>query len=279
MVIYVDRLLTLNALVNYLLLSATAQLTGETAPRLRRWIAAALGACYALVILLPEQRFWSMLSLKLLCAAVMAAICFGIRPRLLRQWMLLLVVSALYGGVVLLVETLLGGSVTLIHGVAYYPVSFSALLLTALGLWLLFSTLLARLGSHSGGDLVKAEICLQSVTVRCTALRDTGNSLRDPVSGDPALVVDWAVLRPLLPQAPAQLPADPVAALTLLQVCCPQLPLRLLPFKTVSGSSLLVSFRCHSIHIDGQAQPGALAAIAAGSISDGGAYQALTGGF
>ena len=160
LVIYVDRLLALNTLVNYLLLSAAARLGGETAPQLRRWLAAALGGCYALVVLLPGCSSLGMLSLKLLCAAVMAAVCFGLQPRLPRQWLLLLLLSALYGGAVLLVETLLGGSVTLIRGVAYYPVSFPALALTGAGLWLLFSTILARMGAHSGGELVPVTLSL-----------------------------------------------------------------------------------------------------------------------
>ena len=53
MVIYVDRLLALNALVNYLLLSAAAHLGGETCIRWRQALAAALGALYALAVLLP----------------------------------------------------------------------------------------------------------------------------------------------------------------------------------------------------------------------------------
>lgn len=276
MVIYVDRFLALNTLVNYLLLSATARLSGESCARSRRWIAAALGGCYALAVLLPKGSVLGMLSLKLLCAAGMAAICFGLRRRLLRQWLLLLTLSALYGGTVLLIETLLGGSVTIIRGAAYYPVSFTALILTGVGLWLLFSTVLARIGSHSGGELVPVTITLRGNTLRCTALRDTGNSLCDPVSGHPALVIDWAALRPLLAHAPQQLPSDPIEAMTALQQIGHSV--RLLPCKTVSGSGLLPALRCDTIVVDGQAQPGALAAIAAGRVSDGGAYQALTGG-
>lgn len=278
LVIYIDRLLLLNTLVNYLLLSATARLTGETSSRPRRWLSATLGGCYVLTVFLPEQQFWNMITLKLLCAGNMAAICFGFRRQLLRQWLLLLAISALYGGAVLLIETLLGGSVTLIRGVAYYPVSFSALLITALGLWLLFSTVLARLGGHSGGDLVAVELCLLGMSVHCTALLDTGNSLRDPISGNPALIVDWSVLHTLLSLAPEHLPADATVAMMQLKTCYPQLALRLLPCKTAIGRSLMIGLRCQSVRINGQLQPGALIAIAAEDVSDGGAYQALTGG-
>lgn len=278
MVIYVDRLLALNALVNYLLLSAAAHLGGETCIRWRQALAAALGALYALAVLLPGCRTLGMLGLKLLCAGAMAAVAFGLSPRLLRQWLLLLVLSALYGGVVLAVQTLLGGSVTLIGGVAYYPVHMRVLLLTAALLWLLFQTVLARLGAHSGGDLIPVQLTIGGRCAQLCALRDTGNSLCDPLSGQPVLIVEWAVLRPLLPGAPAALPGDPVAALEALRRLCPALRLRLLPYRTVARQGLLLAVRCDSIRLNGHAAPSPLAAISCTPVSDGGAYHALTGG-
>ena len=89
-------------------------------------------------------------------------------------------------------------------------------------------------------------------------------------------MVDWQTLRPLLPGAPRTLPQDPVAAMELLRPYAKAL--RLLPCKTVGGSGILPALRCDAITVAGQPQPGALAAIAAVRISDGGAYQALTGG-
>ena len=272
MTIYIDRILTLNALVNYLLLSTTARMCGDVASQLRRCLAAGLGACYALVVLLPGGHFWGMLSLKLLCAGGMVLVCFG-RRRMLRNWLLLLAVSALYGGAVLALETLLGGSVTVLGGVAYYPVHFPALIGTGVALWLLFSTVLTRLGGHSGGDLATLTLTLEGRTVTCTALRDTGNTLCDPVSGYPVPVVDWQTLHQLLPNAPPDLPEDPVAAMALLHARG-----RLLPCKTVSGTGLLPALRCDRVSIDGTRQAGTIVAVAAGSVSDGGAYHALIGG-
>ena len=190
MTVYIDQLLALNTLVNYLLLSAAGRLGGEAATRPRRLAGAALGACYALVVLLPGWRVWGMLSLKLLCAAAMTAAAFGLSPRLPRQWLLVLALSALYGGAVLAVETLLGGAVTMINGAAYYPVSFRTLVLTAGGVWLLFATVLARLGAHSGGDLAALTLSLDGRSTTVQALRDTGNSLCDPISGLPVPVVE-----------------------------------------------------------------------------------------
>lgn len=279
MVVYVDQLLALNALINYLLLSAATALSGEHSTRIRRALAAGLGAAYALAVLMPNCRTLGMLSLKLLCAAAMVAVAFGITHRLLRQWLMVLALSALYGGVVLAVETLTGNAVTMIGGVAYYHVSFRVLVITAGLLWLPFATVFARLAAHGGGDLVPVTLTLRGRSVACTALRDTGNSLCDPVSGRRVLIVEWDTFRRLLPDAPAALPADPVAAMQTLHGLSPELRLRLLPYRTVGAANgLLPAVQCSRIVLDGRTLPGALAAISVNPVSDGGSYHALTGG-
>ena len=62
-------------------------------------------------------------------------------------------------------------------------------------------TVIFRAAARHGvrGELLRAEVCLRGKTVRLTALRDTGTSLSDPVSGQPVLVVSRGVLDPLLP--------------------------------------------------------------------------------
>lgn len=278
MVIYIDRLLALNALINYLLLAATAQLCGQPRPRRRLLFAALLGALYALLALLPKMQLLGMLTIKLLCAAVMAAAAFGLSRQLLRQWLLLLALSALYSGVVLAVQSILGGSVTLIGGVAYYPVQFRVLLLTAGLLWLLLSAVFSRLGAHSGSDFVTMSLTAGGNTIHVRALHDTGNSLCDPLSGQHVPVVEWAVLQPMFPTAPRQLPADPIRALETLRSVCPTLRPRLLPYRTVANRGLLPAICCECLVLGQHSRSNALVAISTQAVSDNGTFHALTGG-
>jgi len=82
-----------------------------------------------------------------------------------------------------------------------------------------------------------------------TGLRDSGNDLRDPVSGVAAAVADRAALGDLLPR---DLPADPAAALAALGADAPSRGrFRLLPYRTVGASGLMLAFRPDELEADG----------------------------
>ena len=44
------------------------------------------------------------------------------------------------------------------------------------------------------GQLLKVRVCLEGRVVTMTALHDTGNALRHPVSGQPVLVTAWGAM-------------------------------------------------------------------------------------
>ncbi|MFR1232377.1 MAG: sigma-E processing peptidase SpoIIGA [Evtepia gabavorous] len=58
-VVYLDAFLVLNFVVNYLLLACAGKLDGEPVGRGRTALAAALGAAYGGLALLPDWGFWS----------------------------------------------------------------------------------------------------------------------------------------------------------------------------------------------------------------------------
>ena len=103
-------------------------------------------------------------------------------------------------------------------------------------------------------------------TVRALALRDTGNTLCDPITGEAV-----AVLSPELGEGlgiPENAVRDPAGAMV---------PgLRLIPAKTVGGGGLLAAVRCESVTVGGRAG-GTLVAFARENFGNG-EYQALIGG-
>ena len=105
-----------------------------------------------------------------------------------------------------------------------------------------------------------------------TALRDSGNSLTDPFTGEPVLVAQYDAVKKLLPCALPR-PADPAAPMTRLQaqgVGC-----RLIPYHALGSSGMLLAVRCDRVTVGGKAA-GSLVAIAPDRL--GSTYQALTGG-
>ena len=119
------------------------------------------------------------------------------------------------------------------------------------------------------GQLVPVSLSLGQKRVRFTALRDTGNCLTDPVTGQPVLVVGAQLAAQLLGLTQEQL-RDPVKTLE-------NIPgLRLIPYKTIDRSgSMLLAKRFPDVRI-GSWRGSRLVAFAPEQICGG--YEGLTGG-
>ncbi|MBO4212331.1 MAG: sigma-E processing peptidase SpoIIGA, partial [Oscillospiraceae bacterium] len=115
----------------------------------------------------------------------------------------------------------------------------------------------------------------------CNALRDTGNTLSDPLTGEPVLVARWQLAARLLPElglSRAQF-EDPGALLLRLGLARPGLRVRLIPFRAVGTSGgLLAAITMDRITEDGAPSPARLVAFSPTPLSDGGDYEALVQG-
>lgn len=277
MVVYGDIAFLLNFAVNALLLSGSARLSGAPIVWRRLLLAAALGAAYALLALLPACAFLTGVIWKLLVCAGMVALAFGLRRSSLRQGLLFFGLSAAFAGLVLALDCVTGGSAVLLGGSAYYVTSFQALVLLGGACYLLCSLALRGILLHSGAELVPVMLRLGKKTVSLTALRDSGNTLRDPVSNAPVLVVQWQVARRLLPQAGTLKQEDfkdPFALFARWQAYRP----RLIPYHAVGADGMLLAIRCDRVRIGKRECAGGLVAFSPTPVSDGGNYEALTGG-
>lgn len=273
--VYLDAVFALNFAVNYLLLRATARL-GAAAIRNRRLaLGALIGAVYAVAVWLPPTRWMTAVPCKLLCAGAMLIAAFGRKRSTLR-------LAAVFGGITLIlcgavygVALLQNGTVRYRKSALFYPVSFFTLLLTAAAVSLGCRLLLPRL-THAPDSLVPVTVQLRGRSVQLTALRDTGNTLSDPISGAPVLTVYWQAAKRLFPAQLHLTAADfsaPAALALRLQDYSP----RLIPYRAVGvASGLLLALPCE-ITLGKETKIG-LVAFSPTPLSDAGAYDALTGG-
>ena len=278
-VIYVDTLFLLNALVDYLLLLGAARLAGERLRRLRFALGAALGGGYAAAIFLPGLGFLQALPCRLAVLALMSVAAYGGSRRLLRQSLLFLALSCALGGGVLAVSLLGGRGMSLSGGVVYSAMDIKTVLLSAAGCWGGVTLVFRGLARHtaSAGELTAVRLTLGGRSVELTALRDTGNTLTDPVSGVPVLVAEGVRLLSLLPPGtlePREL-ADPVACLEKLRDGPLAGRARLLPYRAVGVErGLLLALRPDGLWVNGERRD-MLAALSPTPVSDGGGNGAL----
>ena len=100
------------------------------------------------------------------------------------------------------------------------------------------------------------------------------DSLKDPMTGRPAVVVSPDALAPLLDSGTVAILRQPGPA-ALSELAEGPVPFRLIPYHTVSsGCELMAAFTPHGVWVDGKPVK-AVVAVAPRSVSDGGAYSAL----
>ena len=251
MPVYLDVLVLLNFLVDLLLLIATNRLSGYPAGVKRAVPAAVLGGVYGGVCVLPGLELLAGTVCRVLMLAIMGVIAFGLRREAGRRCVLFVLLSMALGGVAVGLQS-----------------GFWSLILCAGGV-----CVMCVLGFRGriGQQYVPVKVKTAQGTVEFTALRDTGNTLTDPLTGQQILVVSPRIGTALtgLTRQQIERPAD---ALT-------QVPgLRLIPFHAVGkAGGVLAAKRYENVAI-GSWQGSCLIAIAPNDIGQGKPYEALTGG-
>lgn len=261
--LYLDLWFGLNLLCDYLLCLVTARAAGLRLKRKRYLGAALLGALQACAAFLPGFSFLSSIGWKLLGGLAIGLLAFGSEKHPVRCILLFFAVSAAFGGTLL---ALSGGR----------PIRLSLYgLLSAFLLCYGIGTLLFRCQTLlQERQILPVSLRFGGRCARFPALRDTGNTLRDPLSGAKILIVSPTALHPIFLEDTALFQLDPVE----LQALSTEIPLlagrlRLLPYSAVGGSGLLPIFAPEELWIDGKENHDCLVAVSSQVAGDG--YEAI----
>ena len=278
--VYIDEVFLVNAAVDLLLLKTAVDLTGSGTRPWRLWAGAGFGGAAACAVYLPGLGWLGRLPGAGLSFLGLCLICFGWRGRAWKRWLWFFCVCCGFAGLVLAVCGLLRIPAFSRAGRVFYRLSGRLLVLLAGAVWGLCRLLLDRFARHRGRELVRLELKLGERSFRCAALRDTGNTLADPTTGEPVLVVRWQAAARLLPElglTKAQF-EDPAGLLLRLGTARPGLRARLIPFRAVGVEGLLAALVLDRVTEDGKPVPTRLAAFSPTEISDGGGYEAIVQG-
>lgn len=252
--IYLDLAIILNFCVDFLLLLGTNRLSGFPPGYGRILPAAGFGAVYSGACLIRGFHFlanplWRTVSLGLL-----SGIAFGWSIEGFRRCGIFLLLSAALGGVAL--------------GIG--KTGLLLLLLSAVGVWILCS---AAAGNGVGRkQFVPVKLSYKGNRVSLTALRDTGNTLRDPATGERVLVIGPNPAQKLTGLSREQL-AHPVDTITYV----PFSGLRLIPYSSVGGSGVMLGLRMADVTV-GKRKHGTVVAFASEGLDGKMGYEALMGG-
>ena len=292
--IYGDIFLVTNFLVDLALLWAAASLARHRTALWRLVSGAVAGAVYSLWALIGGPSRGGGVPGLLGAAALMVTAAFAPAP-----WPVFLALLGYFlsaaiflGGLVLALELAISSlrrPYTLGPGdVRWWAIAagVAALLIGGRMAWESI-----RRRARQAGRLLGLEVEVEGRPASFRALVDTGNQLRDPISGYPVVVVELAAIAPLLPPAMAELyRIGPAAGLDGGLVgslgALDRLPgawltrVRVVPFTSLGKENgLLLGFRPDTLTVRSPEGPArhreAVVCVYAGALSEDGAYNAL----
>lgn len=199
--VYVDVLFLTNLIVDYLLLLATAKFASQPCKRWRVFWGAMLGAAFGVVLFFQPVQGILALPFQLLLCSALCGIAFA-RPeprQLLRLSLILMGVTLAFGGAVMALAYLgAGGDLLQVRGgVPYLNLPLGTLLISTLCAYGLLSLLFRGTG-RARPRAAQVQVGCGQNKIQIKALWDTGNQLRDPLTGRKVLVLEKQQLAPLL---------------------------------------------------------------------------------
>lgn len=207
--IYMDLAFMINFVMDFFILWAASKL-GRLSTNFKRLACGAfIGALYSILIYFPSLEFTSTVILKLICSFLMVVVSFQYKNIrwFIKSTSYFYLVSFIMGGAVF-------GSMYLFRSGPFYIETWNGIMVNNInfsGSWLLIALAVAlllglwsasiiRKNLHQGLWLVKTKITIQGTEVDMDALVDTGNQLKDPISKDPVIVVEYEQLTGIIPE-------------------------------------------------------------------------------
>ncbi|MBC8536163.1 sigma-E processing peptidase SpoIIGA [Feifania hominis] len=256
--IYVDVLFLVNLIINYLNLWLTASVAKLEYRRPRLFLGALLGSLYAVLIFLPSMKLFYTLVFKVLFSAKMVKVSFqtGGRRQFFKVLLCFYAINVGMGGGIYWLYYFVGtgDSFLMKNGVAYLELSpsvFAAAFCVTFFLLKLSYRIFTR-GRGAEKQVRKATITVGERSVTLTALIDTGNSLRDPVTRRPIVLAPLDRVRTLIPIECRSCFEGGFVRGTVTTLPNEEWTLRfkLIPYSTIeSEGGLLPAFRCDRLEI------------------------------
>ncbi len=206
-IIYIDVLFLVNFLINYILLWTTKKVSKIKISIIRLLIGALFGALYSIFMFFPSLKVYYTIVAKIFFSITLIAITYNIGKVkiFLKVLGMFYIVSFTFGGAALAIfyftniGAYIGAFVS--NGIIYFKLPWKLLLISTLISYtiikIIYSAFYKRFSQNN--IYVPLYIIFENKSVCIKALIDTGNSLYDPISKEPVIVVEFSAIKELMP--------------------------------------------------------------------------------
>lgn len=244
MIIYADILFITNLYIDFFLLLCVKKFLRLKVTGMRMLAGALVGAAYSLCAMLPAMPGILSLAAGIVSAFLIALVTFA--PNnifvLLRASLCFYVFSFIFAGFFFFIYFLFTpDNLAVRNGLVYIDLSPALVFgftLLAYIVTIVFRRLFRSGDSHS--QYLYLKICHYGKESRVFAKSDSGNSLREPFSGLPVIIVEEKSLAELIPKDISNFLDNGSAAESL----------RLVPFSAMGGSGILPAFKPEAVLSD-----------------------------
>ena len=284
--VYADVLLLQNVTINYFIIWLTSKMVKAETGIIKIFTASAVGALYALLLFFPGYKVLYSIIMKVLLSFLIIVIAFT--PLKLREFMKQLsvfyLISFILGGSVFGLFYLTNTGISIVNGI-FLIKGVSPYILLGAGLLTLgfvrlciipLYNLLEQRAFH-----LNFSIYFGGNEISLKGLIDTGNSLYDPITNFPVIVVEYSAIRDIIPEKIRSLfeenREDNLEEIySKVKVAGWMSKLRLIPFTSLGREKgMLLGFKADKVTIKDKEVRDIIIAIYSKPLSQNGEYKAL----
>ncbi len=204
MTVYLDIILFENLCMNYIILLATGFIFKLKIKQTRLLVSALIGGIYAILTYIQILKIYSTMIMKIILSIAMVYIAFTPKniKAMLKELVLFYLVSFAFGGCAFaLLYFLKPQEIFMINGVyiGSYPLKV-VLLGGTVGFVITYIAFkIVKNKMSKKGLLYSVEITIDEKKLEIKAMLDTGNMLKDPITGSPVIIIEREKLYGLIP--------------------------------------------------------------------------------
>lgn len=205
MTIYIDVVLIENLIMNYIILLATGIILKTKIKHIRLIVASFIGAIYTIITYVITIKIYSNFFFKLLLSIIMIYIAFNPQniKQMWKQLVIFYLTSFIFGGAAFaLIYVIKPQEILMRNGLflGTYPLK-SIILSAIIAFIIILITFKMVKNKISKKDMFRQiNIVIEEKRITVKSMLDTGNMLKEPITGKPVIVVEHTCLYDLLPK-------------------------------------------------------------------------------
>ena len=205
MTIYIDIVFIENIIMNYIILLATGLIVKIKIKHLRILASAAIGAIYTIIAYIMAMKIYSNILLKFLLSIIIVYVAYNPQTmkKMWKEVLFFYLTSFLFGGVAFaLIYVLKPQDILMKNGLFLGTYPLKTICISAIIAYIIIinSFKLIKSKISKKNMYCKLKVYIDEKEIETTAMIDTGNLLKEPISNTPVVIVERSVLYDVLPK-------------------------------------------------------------------------------